>query len=71
MGMTTEHLTPEELLTAYKYCMGEDGYGDTCEGCPNAKPGTADINGMCKCRFNLNREAMRILEMIVGGEKDA
>lgn len=69
--MNNEHLTPEELLTAYKYCLGEDGYGDTCEGCPNAVPGSADMHGMCQCRFNLNREAVRILEMITGGKKDA
>lgn len=55
------NLTAEDLLTSLKYCMGDLG-GNSCNGCPNAVPGTEDQNGMCKCRFNLNREMIRFLE---------
>lgn len=55
------NLTAEDLLTSLKYCIGDLG-GNSCNGCPNAVPGTEDQNGMCKCRFNLNREMIRFLE---------
>lgn len=59
-----EHLTPEELLTALKYCMGYIG-GDSCVGCPNAVPGTADEDGFCRCRFKAQDEMIHILETLV------
>ena len=58
------NLTAEELLTSLKYCMGELG-GDSCNGCPNAVPGTEGRDGMCKCRFNLNYEMIRFLEVSI------
>lgn len=68
-----EHLTVEELLTSLKYCKGDLG-GDTCLGCPNAVPGSADREGFCRCRLDLKDEAIRVLETMIhkaGGEHNA
>ena len=62
-----EHLTPEELLTSLKYCMGYIG-GDSCTGCPNAIPGSEDKDGFCKCRFKTRDEMIHILETIINKE---
>ena len=59
-----EHLSAEDLLTALKYCTGLLG-GDSCVGCPNAVPGSADVHGMCTCRFNTTEEMIHLLESIV------
>ena len=59
-----EHLTPEQLLRALKQCMGYDG-SDTCFGCPNAVPGTADKDGFCQCRFKTQDEMIHILEKAI------
>ena len=67
--MEEKHLTPEELLAALRCCKCYDGT-DTCMGCPNAVPGTADIDGVCECRFDVNDEMIRILEGIVGQNKE-
>lgn len=56
------NLTAEELLTSLKYCMGEFG-GASCNGCPNAVPRSEGRDGMCQCRFNLNSEMIRFLEV--------
>lgn len=68
--MNNEHLTPDELLTANKYCIGDIG-NFCCTGCPNAIPGTEDEYGLCDCRFSLRREVIHYLESVVGGERDA
>lgn len=62
-----EHLTVEELLTSLKYCKGYlDSNGkDTCEGCPNAVPGSADKDGFCQCRFDTTDEVIHMLESLV------
>jgi hypothetical protein len=68
-----EHLTVEELLISMKYCKGELG-GDSCEGCPNAVPGSKDKEGFCQCRFDLKDEIIRVLESVIhkaGGEHNA
>lgn len=70
MAMIKEHLFPEELLLAFKYCIGDMG-DNGCIGCPNAIPRTADSEGLCKCRVDKNREVIRLLEEIVGGKRDA
>lgn len=70
MEMNTEHLTPEEILSALKHCIGDLGE-DGCDGCPNAIPGTKDKHGLCMCRFNMNREMIRFVESVVGGKKGA
>ena len=59
-----EHLTPEELLTALKHCMGYIG-GEDCIGCPNAIPETVDKDGFCQCRFKAQDEMIHLLENIV------
>ena len=59
-----EHLTIEELLQSLKQCKGYIG-GDSCEGCPNAVPGTADKDGFCQCRFNTHDEMIYVLESII------
>ena len=59
-----EHLTPEELLRALKQCMNYDG-SDSCDGCPNAVPGTEDEHGFCKCRFETRDEMIYILEKAI------
>ena len=59
-----EHLSAADLLTALKYCTGLMG-GDSCVGCPNAVPGSADVHGMCSCRFNTTEEMIHLLESIV------
>ena len=70
MEMNTEHLTPEELLLTFKYCVGD--IGDIgCLGCPNAIQGTADSLGLCQCRVDKCREVIRLLEENVGGKRDA
>lgn len=58
-----DHLTIEELIAAMKHCKGYAG-GDSCNGCPNAVPGTEDPDGFCQCRFDLYDEALRVLESI-------
>ena len=68
-----EHLTVEEVLTSLKHCGGQMGTL-SCEGCPNAVPGTKDEYGFCECRFNIQREAIRALESLIhkaGGEHNA
>lgn len=65
IDMEEKHLTPEELLAAIRCCKAYDGT-DTCMGCPNAVPGTADLYGTCKCRFDVYDEMIRILEGIIG-----
>ena len=67
MAMIKEQLTPEELLLAFKYCVGDLGENG-CIGCPNAISGTEDEEGLCKCRVDKNREVIRLLESIVGGQ---
>ena len=62
-----EHLTMEELLTSLKYCMGDLG-GDSCTGCPNAVPGSENRDGACKCRVNLQREMIHLLESLTKAE---
>ena len=69
MAMIKEHLTPEELLLAFKYCVGDLG-DDSCIGCPNAISGTEDEEGLCKCHVDKNREVIRFLEFYVGGKND-
>lgn len=64
-----EHLTKEEILVSLKYCKGDLG-GSGCTGCPNAIPGTEDKYGMCKCRFNLQDEMIRMLESIINNEQE-
>ena len=59
-----EHLTVEELLASLKQCMGFIG-GDSCIGCPNAIPETADKDGFCQCRFKTQDEMIRVLETLV------
>ena len=56
-----EHLTPQELLLALKQCKGQIG-GSTCQGCPNAVPGTEDKDGLCACRVDTYEEVIRFLE---------
>lgn len=68
MAMIKEHLIPEELLLAFKYCVGDLGENG-CIGCPNAISGTEDEEGLCKCRVDKNREVIRLLESIVGADK--
>lgn len=63
--MNEQHLSAQELLAAIRCCKYYDGT-DTCMGCPNAVPGTADLAGMCKCRFDVYDEMIRILEGIIG-----
>ena len=58
-----EHLTVEELLISLKYCTGQLG-GASCIGCPNAVAGSADKDGMCKCRFNTTEEMIHLLETL-------
>lgn len=68
-----EHLTMEELLISMKYCKGDLG-GDSCEGCPNAVPGSKNEYGLCECRFGLKNEMIRALESVInkaGGEHNA
>ena len=61
-----EHLTAEELLTSLKWCKGYIGNDrDSCEGCPNAVPGTEDTDGFCQCRVNTYDEMIHILEKII------
>lgn len=67
--MEEKNLTPEELLLAIQFCKGYNGT-QTCEGCPNALPGTKDKYGLCKCRFDVHDEMIRILEGIVGQNKE-
>lgn len=59
-----EHLTVEELLTSLKHCMGYIG-GDSCIGCPNAIPETADRDGFCQCRFKTQDEMIHVLESML------
>ena len=59
-----EHLTVEELLASLKQCMGYIG-GESCNGCPNAIPETADKDGFCQCRFKTQDEMIRVLETLV------
>ena len=63
--MNEQHLSAQELLVAIKFCKGYNGT-TTCEGCPNAVPGSEDQYGMCKCRFDVHDEMIRILEGIIG-----
>lgn len=63
-----EHLTVEELLASLKHCMGYIG-GDSCIGCPNAIPETADKDGLCQCRFKIQDEMIRVLETLVQNQK--
>lgn len=69
MAMIKDHLTPEELLLAFKYCVGDLG-DNGCIGCPNAILRTEDEEGLCKCRVDKNREVIRLLESIVGGRQE-
>lgn len=62
--MNEQHLSAQELLAAIRCCKAYDGT-DTCMGCPNAVPGTADLDGMCKCRVDVHDEMIHILEQIV------
>lgn len=64
-----EHLSKEEILVSLKYCKGDLG-GSGCIGCPNAIPETEDKCGMCKCRFNLQDEMIRMLESIINNEQE-
>lgn len=59
-----EHLTVEELLASLKHCMGYIG-GDSCIGCPNAIPETADRDGFCQCRFKTQDEMIHVLESMI------
>ncbi len=68
-----EHLTLEEMLISMKYCKGYLG-GDSCEGCPNAVPGSKSEYGLCECRFDLKDEVIHALESMInkaGGEHNA
>lgn len=62
------NLTPNEILTALKYCHGQLG-GDGCDGCPNQKPDGEVKYGISECRFSLNDEIMRFLEDYVRKEE--
>ena len=65
-----KHLTLDELITSIKWCHGILG-GDTCNGCPNLKPGTlSDFDDLGKCRCDITLEAMRFLEAMRGGDGD-
>ena len=65
-----DHLTLDELITSIKWCHGILG-GDTCEGCPNLKPGTfRDFDGFGSCRCDVSLEALRFLEAMRGGDGD-
>lgn len=63
-----EHLTVEELLASLKQCMGYSG-GDSCIGCPNAIPETADKHGFCQCRFKTQDEMIHVLEALVQNQE--
>ena len=64
-----EHLTVEELLTSLKHCMGYIG-GDSCIGCPNAIPETADRDGFCQCRFKTQDEMIHVLESMLKDQQE-
>ena len=65
-----DHLTLDELITSIKWCHGILG-GDTCDGCPNLKPGTfRDFDGFGSCRCDVSLEALRFLEAMRGGDGD-
>ena len=68
--MEEKHLSPEELLLSIQFCKGYNGT-TTCCGCPNAIPETEDKYGMCKCRFDVHDEMIRILEEIIRNHASA
>lgn len=63
-----EHLTMNELLISLKHCKGMIG-PDSCSGCPNAVPGSMDMDGFCECRFDNYEEMIHLLENLINNQQ--